>query len=38
MTADIDMDIEKDEHSSTTGRIASWKNYIGNQSGGSSEN
>ena len=31
-------DVEKDEHSSTTGGVASWYNQSGNQSGCSSEN
>jgi hypothetical protein len=38
MTADIGEDVEKEEHSSTVGGIASWYNYSGNQSGSSSEN
>ena len=37
-TAGIDKDVEKQEHSSTAGGIASWYNHSGNQSGGSSEN
>jgi hypothetical protein len=31
-------DVEKEEHSSIAGGIASWYNYSGNQFGGSSEN
>jgi hypothetical protein len=31
-------DVEKEEHSSIAGGIASWYNRSGNQSGGSSEN
>ena len=31
-------DVEKEEHSSIVGGIASWYNHSGNQSGGSSEN
>jgi hypothetical protein len=31
-------DVEKEEHSSIIGLIASWYNYSGNQSGGFSEN
>jgi hypothetical protein len=31
-------DVEKKEHSSIAGNIASWYNYSGNQFGGSSEN
>jgi hypothetical protein len=30
--------VEKEEHSSIVGGIASWYNHSGNQSGGSSEN
>jgi hypothetical protein len=33
-----DKDVEKEEHSSIVGRIASWYNHFRNQSGGSSEN
>jgi hypothetical protein len=29
--------LEKEEHSSTAGRITKWYNHSGNQSGGSSE-
>jgi hypothetical protein len=36
--ADNVQDVEKEKHSSITGRIASWYNHSGNQSGGSSEN
>jgi hypothetical protein len=35
--ADAGEDVEK-EHSSIAGRIASWYNHFGNQSGSSSEN
>jgi hypothetical protein len=35
---DVDKDVEKEEHSSIAGEIASWYNHSGNQSGGSSEN
>jgi hypothetical protein len=38
VTVDADEDVEKDEHSSTVGGIASLYNHFGNQSGGSSEN
>jgi hypothetical protein len=38
MTADADEDVEKKEHSSIDGGIASWYNYSGNQFDGSSEN
>jgi hypothetical protein len=38
VTADAGEDVEKKEHSSIAGRIASWYNHSGNQSGGSSEN
>jgi hypothetical protein len=38
VTADAGEDVEKEEHSSTVGGIASLYNYSGNQSGGSSEN
>jgi hypothetical protein len=38
VTADAVKDVEKEEHSSTAGRIASWYNHSGNQFGGSSEN
>jgi hypothetical protein len=31
-------DMEKEEHCSISGEIASWYNHSGNQSGGSSEN
>ena len=34
----IEENVEKEEHSSTAGGIASWYNYSGNQFGGSSEN
>jgi hypothetical protein len=36
--ADADEDVEKEEHSSIAGRIASWQSHSGNQYGGSSEN
>jgi hypothetical protein len=38
VTADAGEDIEKEEHSSIAGGIASWYNPSGNQFGGSSEN
>jgi hypothetical protein len=38
MTADAGEDVEKEEHSSIVGGIASLYNHSGNQSGGSSEN
>ena len=38
VTADAHEDVEKEEHCSTAGGIASWYNYSGNQSGGSSKN
>ena len=38
VTADAGMDVEKEEHSSTDGRIANWYNHSGNQSASSSEN
>ena len=38
MTADADEDVEKEEHSSIAGGIASWYKCSGNQPGGSSEN
>ena len=37
-TADAGEDVEKVEHSSTAGGIASFYNHSGSQSGGSSEN
>jgi hypothetical protein len=37
-TADAGEGVEKEEHSSITGGIASSYNHSGNQSGGSSEN
>jgi hypothetical protein len=37
-TADAGGDVEKEEHSSIVGEIASLYNHSGNQSGGSSEN
>jgi hypothetical protein len=36
--ADIGEDVEKEEHSSTDGGIASLYNHSGSQSGGSMEN
>jgi hypothetical protein len=36
--ADAGEDVEKEEHSSIIGGIASLYNHFGNQSGGSSEN
>jgi hypothetical protein len=38
VTADAGEDVEKEEHSSIAGGIASWYNHSGNQSGSSSEN
>jgi hypothetical protein len=38
MTADTGEDVEKEEHSSIAGGIASWYNQSGNQPGSSSEN
>jgi hypothetical protein len=38
VTADAVEDVEKEEHSSTAGGIASLCNHSGNQSGSSSEN
>jgi hypothetical protein len=38
VTADAGEDVEKEEHSSIAGRIASWYNHSGNQFGNSSEN
>jgi hypothetical protein len=38
VTADAGEDVEKEEHSSIVGGIASLYNHSGNQSGGSSEN
>jgi hypothetical protein len=38
VTADAGEDVEKEEHSSIVGGIASLYNHFGNQSGGSSEN
>jgi hypothetical protein len=38
VTADADEDVEKKEHSSIPGGIASWYNHSGNKFGGSSEN
>jgi hypothetical protein len=38
VTADAGEDMEKGEHSSIVGGIASLYNHSGNQSGGSSEN
>ena len=35
---DASEDVEKEEHSSIVGGTASWYNYFGNQSGGSSDN
>jgi hypothetical protein len=37
VTADASEDVEKEEHSSIVGGIASWYHHSGNQSGGSSE-
>ena len=38
VTVDAGGDVEKKEHSSIIGEIASWYNHSGNQSNGSSEN
>jgi hypothetical protein len=38
VTADAEMDVEKEEHSSIVGEFASLYNHSGNQSGCSSEN
>ena len=38
VTAHVDKDVEKEEHSSIAGGIANWHNHSGNQYGGSSEN
>ena len=38
VTADAGEDMEKEEHSSIAGGIASWYNHSGNQSGSCSEN
>ena len=38
VTADAGEDVEKEEHSSIAGGIASWYNHSGNQFGGSSQN
>jgi hypothetical protein len=38
VTADVGEDVEKEEHSSIAGRIASLYNHFGNHSGGCSEN
>ena len=38
VTADAGEDVEKEEHSSIAGGIASLYNHSGSQSGGSSEN
>jgi len=37
MTTDADEDVEKEEHTSIVGGIASWYNHSVSQSGGSSE-
>ena len=37
-TASVGKDVEKEEYSSSAGRIARWYNHSGNQSGSSSEN
>jgi hypothetical protein len=37
VTADAGEDVEKEEHSSISGGIASWNNHSGNQYGSSSE-
>jgi hypothetical protein len=38
VTADAGEDVEKEEHSSIAGGIASWYNHSGNQCGAFSEN
>jgi hypothetical protein len=38
VTADAGEDVEKEEHSSIAGEIASWYNHSGNQLDSSSEN
>jgi hypothetical protein len=38
VTADAGEDVEKEEHSSIAGEIASWYNHSENQAGSSSEN
>jgi len=38
VTADAGLDVEKEEHSSIVGGIASWYNHSRNESGGSLEN
>jgi hypothetical protein len=38
VTADAGKNVEKEEHSSIAGGIASWCNHSGNHLGGSSEN
>jgi hypothetical protein len=38
MTADVGKVVEKEEHSSIAGGIASWYNHSGNQFGSFSEN
>jgi hypothetical protein len=38
VTADAGKDVEKEEHSSIVGGIASLYNHSGNKAGGSSEN
>jgi hypothetical protein len=37
VTADAGNNVEKEEHSSIAGGIASWYNHSGNQFGGSAE-
>jgi hypothetical protein len=37
VTTHVEEDVEKEEHSSIAGRIASWYNHSGNQSGDSPE-
>jgi len=37
VTADVGEDVEKEEHSSIVGGVASWYNHSGYQFGGSSE-
>jgi hypothetical protein len=38
LTSDAAKDVEKEEHTSIAGGIASWYNHSANQSGGFSEN
>jgi hypothetical protein len=38
MTEHVGEDVEKEDHSSIAGAIASWNNHFGNKAGGSSDN